>query len=642
MNKILLFQFILVVIIGLVLLNVVCNYKIWTTPLYLNTQTNNSSLEQGLREQQPPILERGSRGLQPPYDYESWLSSLSSNIDNFLFYKTNTFDNSYSIINSSSNNIINCKLSNHITLGSPKYFNNLCLNPQGELVWFEFPNQLCPNDYNSIYEQHDNAGNYRKYPIKTFKTDDKKKNNNPHIEWHRFGLLNIFTLPSNAYHWNADTYWPLMIQYKNIYNYFTNPKNNNEFKLFDSNFTNQYIGELNIDKTEYSTSDFPLKLIPKKFQNQFEVKLTIGLEGASPLPLHYHILPHEYVTGLSLYNDIMFSLIDLTEPVVEWVKPEDDHFVFKYIESLDVLGFTPYRRTFSFSRKNPNANPAIQYKSELEKLGLNLTSPRYNWNIRNKNDYICYERGILGTMGYFNYEIMSSLKAYFLQSTLYMNKVIKYSNPLSQCPLYWYKNEQCQIQNKLKITLEMAQNIIQSNTNITLQLRDINSNRIYIFNYNTIYVTIINRIKTRRIVNIDELVQSIKTRYKTYFIEVNVIELESASFKSQLELFSCKTSILIFVHGAGGGNVQYLPRHSTVVEIGPIGFGRYFSGVVDNNGHMYYGEDIPNDPAKYCVNNKCGKSGNIILPITWFHDSLFTQAFKYTLTTQLYTSRCSS
>jgi len=77
-------------------------------------------------------------------------------------------------------------------------------------------------------------------------------------------------------------------------------------------------------------------------------------------------------------------------------------------------------------------------------------------------------------------------------------------------------------------------------------------------------ITIITRIGTRNVVNIQEGVDLIKS----YGLEVNwITEMGHLTFQEQVEAMA-KTGILFAIHGAGLANVLFMPAHSVVVEVG--------------------------------------------------------------------------
>ena len=76
-------------------------------------------------------------------------------------------------------------------------------------------------------------------------------------------------------------------------------------------------------------------------------------------------------------------------------------------------------------------------------------------------------------------------------------------------------------------------------------------------------ITIITRVGTRNVVNIDDGVALIKS----YGLEVNwITEMGVLTFEQQVEAMA-KTGILLAIHGAGLANVLFMPAHSVVVEV---------------------------------------------------------------------------
>lgn len=76
-------------------------------------------------------------------------------------------------------------------------------------------------------------------------------------------------------------------------------------------------------------------------------------------------------------------------------------------------------------------------------------------------------------------------------------------------------------------------------------------------------ITVITRIGTRNVVNIDEGVELIRS----YGLEVNwITEMGLLTFNEQVAAMA-NTGILLAVHGAGLANVLFMPAHSVVVEV---------------------------------------------------------------------------
>ena len=79
-------------------------------------------------------------------------------------------------------------------------------------------------------------------------------------------------------------------------------------------------------------------------------------------------------------------------------------------------------------------------------------------------------------------------------------------------------------------------------------------------------ITIITRIGTRNVVNIDEGVALIRS----YGLEVNwITEMGLLTFQEQVAAMA-DTGILLAVHGAGLANVMFMPAHSVVIEVRPF------------------------------------------------------------------------
>jgi hypothetical protein len=76
-------------------------------------------------------------------------------------------------------------------------------------------------------------------------------------------------------------------------------------------------------------------------------------------------------------------------------------------------------------------------------------------------------------------------------------------------------------------------------------------------------ITVITRIGTRNVVNIDEAVDLIRS----YGLEVNWIkEMGLLTFQEQVKAMA-ESGILLAVHGAGLANVMFMPAHSVVIEV---------------------------------------------------------------------------
>ena len=103
-------------------------------------------------------------------------------------------------------------------------------------------------------------------------------------------------------------------------------------------------------------------------------------------------------------------------------------------------------------------------------------------------------------------------------------------------------------------------------------------------------ITIITRIGTRNVVNIDEGVALIRS----YGLEVNwITEMGLLTFEQQVEAMA-KTGILMAVHGAGLANVLWMPAHSVVVEITPyVMYASMYRDLAAASGLYYY--RLPSD-----------------------------------------------
>jgi len=579
--------------------------------------------------------------------YHNWLQGLESELSSYLTQNA-TFP-LFSSINSSSSPIA-CKVTSH---DAARYhfqggtFNNLCVGPVGELVWWEdlIHNEHCPAEWLTKYSQGDNQGNVREFPIQRLSVQNRDKAVS--VEWHRVGVLNLYTLPANIFHWNTDTFWPLMVAYKGLYELDVAEKLN-----FFRQIPGQegMIGQLDLNQNQFQATDSPLNKIPEEFRGRFTAQMSPSLNPTNSTPLYYHILPAQFMKRLSYYSDVMFVLLanDIRHgnmyPTIEYKKPDDDHWVTKNVHDLDLLGFDWRHRFFAWSRADPNSSPLIAsgYKKRLTSIGWDLddkeTRMNFDWNIHNQFNYTCFERGLLGTPSNPDWYLVHSQKNFYLQSILAKYKVIDLADPLSKCPLYWFRQEQCQIQSKLNLSAEWAAQAVNGKAavNTTFLLTDSQTQTQYVRDPAVVYVTILNRKGGRKILNINEIVSQLLAMYSN--LRVRVIEVEEMSIAEQLQQFSCETNIYVFVHGAGGGNLQYLPRHSVVVEIGPVQWGRYFAHTTEKCGHRYFGADIPTN-LNSCYEGKCGKDQKIVLPFDWFND-LFAGALMYARESQYFTAGC--
>jgi hypothetical protein len=149
--------------------------------------------------------------------------------------------------------------------------------------------------------------------------------------------------------------------------------------------------------------------------------------------------------------------------------------------------------------------------------------------------------------------------------------------------------------------------------------------------------------------NIEEVETYLLTKYnspdqrsKGRGMEVHVLEVERMSMTQQLKSFSCKATLMIFAHGAGGTTMEFLPRCSTVVEIAPPAMGRFYSDVAWNVGHKYFGYDIPTTADdRWCeAKGKCGKPFQFRLPIKEFDEQILSQAIEYARHSHFETLRC--
>lgn len=80
------------------------------------------------------------------------------------------------------------------------------------------------------------------------------------------------------------------------------------------------------------------------------------------------------------------------------------------------------------------------------------------------------------------------------------------------------------------------------------------------------------RITARKILNEEELVKIIKTRYKN--AHVTNFPLDGMEFRDQLKVVT-NTDILMGMHGAGMAQVLFLPQHAGVVEFFPAYYPKY-------------------------------------------------------------------
>jgi hypothetical protein len=103
-------------------------------------------------------------------------------------------------------------------------------------------------------------------------------------------------------------------------------------------------------------------------------------------------------------------------------------------------------------------------------------------------------------------------------------------------------------------------------------------------------ITVITRIGSRNVINIDEAVDLIRS----YGLDVNWIqEMGHLSFQQQVQAMA-ETGILLAVHGAGLANVMFMPAHSVVVEITPyILYASMYRDLAATAGLYYY--RLPSD-----------------------------------------------
>jgi hypothetical protein len=136
-------------------------------------------------------------------------------------------------------------------------------------------------------------------------------------------------------------------------------------------------------------------------------------------------------------------------------------------------------------------------------------------------------------------------------------------------------------------------------------------------------IGILNRQSTRRILNIQELVQALSTRYNTKNSTtrtIAVFELEHHSFADQVQFF-CHLQILIAPHGAGLVNVIFLPPCASILELNPKGVDqpKFFGSLAALSSHhthmtLYLGDG---DLGESSRNSTTNGTTTIILDKEW-------------------------
>jgi hypothetical protein len=127
-------------------------------------------------------------------------------------------------------------------------------------------------------------------------------------------------------------------------------------------------------------------------------------------------------------------------------------------------------------------------------------------------------------------------------------------------------------------------------------------------------IGILNRQSTRRILNIQELVQALSARYNTKnrtttTTTITVFELEHQSFTDQVQLFR-HLQILIAPHGAGLANVLFLPPCASILELNPKGVDHpnFFGSLAAVSSHLthmtlYLGDGEEGRSSKKSISN---------------------------------------
>eukprot|EP00667_Euglena_gracilis_P008064 EG_transcript_8161 len=96
------------------------------------------------------------------------------------------------------------------------------------------------------------------------------------------------------------------------------------------------------------------------------------------------------------------------------------------------------------------------------------------------------------------------------------------------------------------------------------------------------HVAIVQRVVTRRIANIDDIIGRINAVLARHTGgRATVVEYTRMTLRQQLEA-ALHTDVLIFIHGGAFGHVMFLPPHAIVVDIYPYGFLPELHGYIMN------------------------------------------------------------
>eukprot|EP00667_Euglena_gracilis_P015625 EG_transcript_16253 len=111
-------------------------------------------------------------------------------------------------------------------------------------------------------------------------------------------------------------------------------------------------------------------------------------------------------------------------------------------------------------------------------------------------------------------------------------------------------------------------------------------------------VTVVQRMGSRRIANLDEVVAAVNgalvTRYGHEALNATVVDFAPLSLREQMRTM-LHTNVLVMVHGGVYGNLVFLPRHAIVIDIYPYAFhpelhGYHLNGIHLAMPSMHYGQ----------------------------------------------------
>ncbi|PXF42615.1 Protein O-linked-mannose beta-1,4-N-acetylglucosaminyltransferase 2 [Gracilariopsis chorda] len=123
-------------------------------------------------------------------------------------------------------------------------------------------------------------------------------------------------------------------------------------------------------------------------------------------------------------------------------------------------------------------------------------------------------------------------------------------------------------------------------------------------------IVVLQRHVTRRFANLNQLLNALRSQFGLKGIDVQLVSTKQLQTAEQFVRVFSSAGVLITPHGSQAMGQIYMPRHSAIIEVMPVGYTDYAFNLLSESCKIWYYElqsmRLPNKPAEW-YEEKCGR-----------------------------------